>query len=340
MSRGPSCAIQDEAPRASMRPPIESGVRVRPWRRLVSVDSIQHRSQRRKQVQSHIQKSIERHPRSERTSLANEPFLRAAALTIAATSSLLVTTHSANAASAFASSIVSYTPGAGVGAGYNDPTRAIGQPTRLTGIGTDFQSTTNPFAPAYESSDLVTVGRGGSLVLAFDHAITNDAANPFGVDLLVFGNSFYTDNAGVVDGLFGGFGTIEVSADGIDWRLITGVAADGACPTLGYSDVTDPFQSTGSVLTDFTRPVDPAFNASGKSFAQLIAGYGSSGGGASVDLAAVGLESASFVRISVASDSAFTAQIDAISDVSAVPAPATLAALSALALGLARRRRS
>lgn len=263
------------------------------------------------------------------------------ALVVAAGSALLTTGALARPSGSFASGVVSYTQGTGVAAGYDDPTRALGEPTRLTGVGTEYQSTTNPFAGAYESTDLVTVGRGGSLVLAFDHAVTNDPANPYGVDLLVFGNSFYIDNGGVADGLFGGVGTIEVSADGLDWRLITGVAADGAFPTLGYSDVTDPFQATGTVLTDFTRPVDPAFNASGKTFAELIAAYGSSGGGAGVDLASVGLSSASFVRISVASDSAFTAQIDAISDVSAVPAPGAVLVLT-LGSGttIARRRRS
>lgn len=300
----------------------------------------QHRSERQRAVIVHVEKNVEPLLRSDRRSLGVSSLVRTAVWTIVATSPLLVATDSARAASGFATSVVSYTPGTGVGSGYDDPTRAVGQPTRLTGIGTDFQSTTNPFAPAYESTDLVTVGRGGSIVLAFDHAVTNDPANPFGIDLLVFGNSFYTEVAGVVDGLFGGFGTIEVSADGIEWRLITGVAADGAFPTLGYSDVTDPFQPTGTALTDFTRPVDPSFNANGKTFAQLIAGYGSSGGGAGVDLAAVGLESVSFVRINVASDSAFTAQIDAISDVSAVPAPGTLSALAVLAIGSARRRRS
>lgn len=261
-------------------------------------------------------------------------------LTLAVISTVFAATSTARASDSFAASVVSYTSGTGVGAGYDNPTRAIGEPTRLTGIGTEYQSTTNPFAAAYESSGLVTVGRGGSLVLAFDHAVTNDPANPFGVDLLVFGNSFYIDRGGVADGLFGGAGSIEVSTDGIDWRLVIGTAADGAFPTLGYSDVTDPFQPTGSVLTDFTRPVDPAFNANGKTFAQLIAAYGASGGGAGVDLASVGLEAVSFVRVSVAADSAFTAQIDAISDVSAVPAPASLPALAALGLGLARRRRS
>lgn len=193
-----------------------------------------------------------------------------------------------------------------------------------------------PFASAYEADEIVAIGRGGSLVLQFDHPVTNDPNNPFGIDLLIFGNTFFyaDDFSPIAQNLWQPAGLIEVSADGIGWTPIQNVNADGLFPTLAYSDETNPFGGpAGQVLTDFTKPVDPNFAWQGLGLTDIIAGYNGSGGGAGVDLSTVNLSSISFVRVSLATDAAISKiEIDAISDVAAVPSPGAVSVLALAAL--------
>ncbi|MFG0286106.1 MAG: hypothetical protein ACF8R7_16940 [Phycisphaerales bacterium JB039] len=248
---------------------------------------------------------------------------------------------SALAGDPWANRVVEYVEGAGVPPGYNDPATAIGSPERFTGEGA-FPSVVSPFGGPYGADEIVTIGEGGRLVVAFDEPVRNDPLNPFGVDLLIFGNSFYAYETG---GLAGPASTeggiIEVSPDGMNWTLIDGVEADGVYPTLGYLDITDPFQTTpGSVLSDFTRPVDPSFDATGLSLSEIIAGYDGSGGGAGIDIGLFGLDAISFVRITNPAGSGLTPEIDAFADVAPVPAPATVVALLGAGAFCTRRWRA
>ena len=245
--------------------------------------------------------------------------------------------------SPFASQVISYAAGSGA-AGNDNPLAAIGSPTRFTGVQYGFAGPVNPFNPSFDPDETVTIGRGGSIVLAFDHQVRNDAANPYGIDLLVFGNSFFYDPVNFdtrADALASEGGTIDVSQDGQHWFAIHGVEADGLFPTLGYSDLTDPYGSDpGQALTDFTKPVDPNFDWRGKNFSQILAGYNGSGGGAGVDIGSVGLDWIQYIRISNASNASGTPEIDAVSDVAPVPSPgAGVCALLVSACVSGRRRR-
>lgn len=242
----------------------------------------------------------------------------------------------------FAGSVVSYAPGSNASPSYQNPATALGSPTRFTGVGV-FPSVVSPFNPPFLTSEIVSIGTGGSLTLQFASPVVNDPANPFGQDLLIFGGQFFIDTDfpnGVAGPIFGGAtnSRVEVSADGQNWFTVPNTQATGVYPTLGYLDLTDPSSSTpGSVLSDFFKPVNPAFDPAGKSFAQIIAGYDGSGGGNGIDIGVVGLAQASFIRISNFGASAFS--IDAVSAVTPVPAPAGVAALGGLALVTCRRRR-
>ncbi len=253
--------------------------------------------------------------------------------------SVLVSAGAANAQ--FASSVVSYDPGSGTSASFRDPTRALGEPSRFTAGA--FGGAVTPFASAFLSSQLVQVGRGGSLVVSFSTPITNDAANPFGIDLIVFGNAFLSDASypnGISSGVLAGEGgDVDVSADGMTWFRVATNSADSGFPTLGYSDLTDPFSTTaGGVATDFRRAVDPAFSlAAGLTFAQIVAGYNGSGGGLGVDIASSGLSSVSFVRISVSASAQFVPEIDGFS---VVPTAGTGAIVILAGIACPRRRRS
>jgi len=267
-------------------------------------------------------------------------------LSIPASLSVLVLAPAALAWTPFATEVVGYSAGTGVAAGYDDPSRAIGSPSRYSNDPTpEWSSVVSPFAPAYLGSQVVSVGAGGSLILRFDAPVTNDAANPFGLDFLVFGNAFYAYNfvTGTTNGSIGGTnaaGVIEVSQDGLAWSTVPGVRPDSAFPTLGYSDLIDPFSPTaGLIEADFTKPVNPAFNAAGLDFAGILAGYDGSGGGVGVDLASVSLPWISYVRFSLPTDASGTIEIDGVSDVAAIPAPATLTFATLALVAAARRRR-
>jgi hypothetical protein len=235
----------------------------------------------------------------------------------------------------WAAQVVSYSPGSGVNAGYDNPSSALGEPTRFTGVGV-FPGAVTPFNPAYLGTEIVSIGPGGSLVVGFGQPVTDDPANPYGIDLLCFGNAGYIDTnfpTGTSGGMFGaGGGLVEVSADGLTWFATT-VAADGRFPTLGYADLTDPYAlNPGGVPADFTRPVDPAFDPTGLNFQQISAAYGGSGGGAGIDLATLGLAAVTYVRISNLSTSGTTVDIDGLSDVAPVPAPGAMLCLAGLAV--------
>lgn len=244
-------------------------------------------------------------------------------------------------ADTWASQVVSYDPGTNPASGFTSSAAAIGSPTRYTGVGV-FPGAVTPFNPPFMNTEIVSLGIGGSLVVGFDQPVTNSPSHPFGIDLLVFGNAGYIDTnfpTGTAGGLFGaGQGRIEVSQNGSTWFTISGVEADGAFPTLGYADLTDPYAtSPGSVFTDFTKPVNPAFNPAGLTFSQIVAGYAGSGGGTGVDIASTGLGSISFVRITNVGATG-TVEIDAFSQ---VPAPSTSGlALCVATVSLARRRRA
>jgi len=246
--------------------------------------------------------------------------------------------------SPFATEVVDYRAGTGINPDYTNPHAALGSPARVNGSSFGDPTAVTPFNSPFENFDVVSIGRGGWLTVKFDHDVRNDAGNPFGIDLLIFGNAFVsTFGSG---GFFAEGGDIELSLDGNTWTTVTGYGPNGAgqgadagYPTLGFNDVTDPFSSpAGSSPTDFTRPVDPSFNPLGKSLAEIIAGYNGSGGGLGIDIGAFGLDAIRYVRISSSLTATDTPDIDAFSDVAAIPAPASLLVFAALPVALRRRR--
>lgn len=255
---------------------------------------------------------------------------------------LAITASIAQAGTPWADHIVLYEPGLNPTPGYDDPATALGRPTRFTGELGGFPGAVTPFNPPWDTDELVSIGVGGELVLAFDEPVANDPLNPFGIDLLIFGNAFYWDDSfpnGVAGGLFGSGGTIEVGAS-LDAMvpLPADFPAIGNYPTLGYRDLATPYESApGSIPTDFTRPVDPTFDATGLAFADIVSAYDGSGGGVGINIGSLGLDSISFVRIHNPPTASEAIEIDALSDVSPVPAPPSTVAL--LTLTSIRRRR-
>ena len=82
---------------------------------------------------------------------------------------------------------------------FNDPNRALGPPV---GGGTSLP----------DNSSLVSLGGfGGSITLGFDHTVVDDAANPRGLDAIVFGNASWV--SGDWNTHWAECGYIEISRD-------------------------------------------------------------------------------------------------------------------------------
>lgn len=237
---------------------------------------------------------------------------------------LASTVFATHAHAQHATEVIAYEPGQGNAGPYTDPSAALGPPTRISGTELD-PSVVSPFQPAWHPSELVTIGAGGELVIAFDELVHDDPDNPFGIDLLLFGNAFFMgvpSDAPCVSGLYQEGGMVEVSLDGIDFVPIQGVSADGPFPTMGYLDA-EPFGvEPGTVESDFTHPVDPALGVSmleGMCWEDIKSAYAGSGGGMGIDLAHTRLAAIRFVRISVATDAMFLPELDAMADVAPRP---------------------
>jgi hypothetical protein len=225
------------------------------------------------------------------------------------------------AADPWADTVSHFDPGLGGAPGYDEASTVLGAPTRWTGEGTETPTVVSPFAPAWMPDEIVSIGAGGSITVAFETPILDDPDNLFGIDLIVFGNAGFIDMAwpaGVCGGLFGADGgAISLSEDGVSWVVVENVAADGPWPTLGWLDAGPYDESPGQIPSDPTRPVDPALDVAsvdGFTHDELVALYNGSAGGAGIDLQSAGLASAIAVRIDVPEDAFLSVEIDALVD--------------------------
>ena len=154
-------------------------------------------------------------------------------------------------AGVFAASVVSLSPGPGAGFGADKmPDIVLGQP--------------NGAGPKAGSLDVLSLGNGGSVVLAFDDA---DIVDGPGADFIVFENPF----SGWIE-----TGEVSVSLDGETWATFPCAATDKAGGYPGCAGVQP-------VLAAPDNAIDPADSAAA--------------GGDAFDLADLGMERARFVRV-------------------------------------------
>jgi hypothetical protein len=256
-------------------------------------------------------------------------FARAAACSGTLAVALLLTSPASGTDDGFADEVISYDEGSNPAFGYVDPAVALGSPERFTGEGWT-PMIVSAMNPPWRPAEVVSIGNGGHLTLRFDAPVTDDPLNPFGIDLLVFGNALLIDaHGGELDGICGEpaaisseGGVIEVSLDGETWTLVPEIDADGLFPTEGYLDHDSPYATEpGEVESDFLKPVNPARQLSdfdGQPYADVLMIYQGSGGGAGIDIGALGLAEISYVRISNPDGGFDSPEIDAIADVAAV----------------------
>jgi hypothetical protein len=239
----------------------------------------------------------------------------------------------------FAVEVVDYNEGSGVGTDwltgepFNDPCSALGRPTlETTGDGwyipVDENVPVVPVYPAFRAFEIVTIGNGGHLTVKFNHPVSNNKNNPYGIDFIVFGNARQSGGQDWTNGnpedvtvggsVFAEPGIVAVSQDGNDWYYFSsGPYADDFAATASYE--WDNVGDEWAEELDPTRPVDPNLTAAdlnGKTVAKAIEIYNGSAGGTGFDISVLGLDWIQYVQIEDDPDSSATTEIDAIADVS------------------------
>jgi hypothetical protein len=233
---------------------------------------------------------------------------------------------------------------------YNDPNAVLGEPTRIAGDPTVGNSPYHiSLVQAAQNRDVAgnnvvtTLGRKsdgaggftyGSITVKFDHQVLDDPANPYGVDLNIFGNSFYAGAGFVTDttdmrsyNLVGVTSAepvvVSVSPDNINWyTYANGPYGDTPFPTQGYAWSAAQHDATGNgwttSATDFTKPVNPTLasvlSASSLAAADAMSTYVGAGGGTGIDLAPSGFTWIQYVRVE-SSAQHLNGEIDAFADV-------------------------
>ena len=216
----------------------------------------------------------------------------------------------ATAASDFAAEVVAYAGLFGPSP-YNDPSAVLGKPTARC-LNNDPMSPQATFRVkltegAYNrdlsgEKVITTINPYEYIVVKFDHKVMDFPLNPYGQDLIVFGNSAFdiegntttSDASNMNQVLLGNpaggiFEAVQVSVsqDGQTWYTFDqGPWADDLYPTQGYEWDRENAQWTDQEM-DFTRPVDPNLGLSafsGLSGADAIDLYDGSGGGTPFDL--------------------------------------------------------
>jgi hypothetical protein len=233
-------------------------------------------------------------------------------------------------ADGFADSVVGYNPGTGFSSGFTNTAVTLGPPA----------ASATPFAPAFQKTQLLSIGAGGSLTVEFDTPIQNDPSHPSGLDFTIFGNSFFVESGVTATGsIFGstpGSTSVSVSQDGSTFYTLNPALA----PTVNYAFPTD---GSGNPAVPVNPALTPA-DFTGLTLAGIRLLYDGSAGGSSYDLSwaqdssgnQILLPSVSFVRVDVLSGKA---QIDGFSEVpEPIPADWMLPGLVMLKWPLRRNR--
>jgi len=250
-------------------------------------------------------------------------------------------------ASPYATEVINYAQGSNPASGYENPNTVLGEPTRTTNPSSSWGGDVTPFNSPWGTDELFSIGAGGYITVKFDHPVEDNPSTSSysgGYDFIVFGNYFWTDGSypnGVYGGGFGGQGepgVVEVSQDGVNWYTVSPPYADSDYPTLGWQD-SDAYGFSGTVPTDFTKPVLGYTPQNGDTMTEIQAGYAGSGGGTAFDISSTGLDWIQYVRVSQGASDSWSTEIDGFSDVS-VPIPGSVILLGSAFLGtiLCRRR--
>jgi hypothetical protein len=216
---------------------------------------------------------------------------------------------------------------------YTNAVAALGPAARITpdSLGGTGDVPVRVNEGVWSPEQIVSIGNGGHLILKMGQVITNDSDpwHPYGIDLIVYGNCFFstllsnqyalpwayshTDNA-----------EIWVSNATSEWYRVEGVYADALMPTQSIDINGNP--------SDYLLPVNPALLTNDWfdgtwSYTNTVMTYEGAAGGAPIDLSnlvtadgtSTNLSSAMYVKlVDVSGESS---EIDAIARVRTIPEP-------------------
>jgi hypothetical protein len=236
----------------------------------------------------------------------------------------------------FASAVLNYSAGTGIGATYQDPASALGMPHADTSFGV-----LTPFNGAFLGSHIVGIGAGGSLALRLADTAPTGAGATIGVHASVtFVDTAWpngqaaapvtlVNNPRVAD--------VFVSDDGLRWHALGGRTFD--IPTNFYSQgVTTPgFQEQpGTQVADFTKPFPRDLSDfDGRNWSSMLALLDGSAGGEWLDLTDVPYPGVNYVRFDV-TEPGQSMYVDAVA---VVPEPTAFVAVVTVAGAVLARRR-
>lgn len=221
---------------------------------------------------------------------------------------------------------------------YNDPRAVLGPPaSRIYDPTIRAMRAVTLLSPAYYLDGpggrpvVLTISRGQFVKVRFDEPVWDDPRNPFGLDLIVFGNSFFPGNDFARPDT--DFAAYFLSGDVFEEPIVVAVSPTGSgdpttSPGEWYVYTTGPFpdgifptnafllnRSTGvsDAPADFMIPVNPALSPddfAGLSAADAVDLYLCSGGGTGFDLAESGFPWIQYVYLTGTGG-----EVDALADV-------------------------
>lgn len=217
---------------------------------------------------------------------------------------------------------------------YSDPASVLGKPHALnSGWGPCPAGPISMVEPSFGTDPLtrafkiVTINADQEIIVKFDHPVVDDENNPFGIDLIVFGNPMfvyggwanipYDHPMNDPTSVFAEPVTVSVSPDGENWYTYeNGPFADDLFPTQAVKMLPDGNfrDERGRFLeNNFTLPVDPSLTVDdfgGITVYEADQLYAGSGGGTGYDLSGSGFDSIQYVRMTSSGG-----EIDAVVDV-------------------------
>jgi len=205
---------------------------------------------------------------------------------------------------------------------YNNPTAVLGRPTlkfidHFTPHQTSIIHRSKIVEPPYwtdpNTNDVIAeISSGGQITVNMGRKIYDDPNNPYGVDLIVYGNSFFSASgysgsevndftdlgiAKLSSGIYGHSTTVSVSQDGTNWYAFNNIP-------LIYPDNAYRWDDTNHSWTDEqmnpTKPLNPYVNTNnfgGQSVASGLDQFIGAAGGTGFDLKASGLPWIQYVRV-------------------------------------------
>ena len=251
--------------------------------------------------------------------------------------------NASTSSTSFASRIVCFsgTFGTGSGPAYSHPEALLGKPAVRIKDGAGKTSRVKMVEPAWilgpDGEPLITsIDDGASITVAFDHDVEDDPDNPYGIDLLVYGNPFFTakpesgcmfddttdmSTAHLTGGTWCERVMVSVSPDGVDWYTYeNGPYGDTLFPTQAHKWDVDRKCWLDEEMA-WTQPVDPDLtlaNFAGKTVEEAMLMYRGSAGGTGFDLKVSGFSSIRYVRVNGWPGDKDGAEIDAFSDVTPI----------------------